>query len=140
MTFQLNIKTAADLSHEAELALEAKVNPERERRLSQGSSFMVPGLAEPVPLTGRPTDQSIYLGLLMRAQGAKGMGITDPVMKVRDTDDVIQMLTPDQMIALLSQAMDWFEQVMTVSWQMKDRAVPFENGVPADFTNDAYWP
>ena len=140
MTFQLNIKTPADLAAEAQAALVARVNPERERRLNAGSTFAVPGLSEPIPLTGRPMDQSVYLALLMRAQGAKAAGITDPVLTVRDGADVIQMLTPDQMIALITQAMNWFEAVMRVSWNMKDGVAPFEDGVPADFADDQYWP
>lgn len=118
----------------------ARINPERERRLDAGSNFAVPGLSEPIPLTGRPMDQSVYLALLMRAQGAKAMGVTDPVLTVRDAADAIQMLTPDQMIALVVQAMGWFEAVMKVSWAMKDGEAPFENGPPDDLENDEYWP
>jgi len=116
------------------------INRERERRLAEGSAFPVTGLADPVPLTGRPFDQTVYLALLARAQGHKGAGITDPVLRLRDGADTIHMLTPDQMIELITQAMTWVEQVMAASWAMKDGTAPFETGIPDDITADEYWP
>lgn len=117
----------------------AAIDEERMRRIEYGSTFAVPDIADPIPLTGRPFDQSVYLALLMRAEGAKAAGITDPVLRIRAGDDVIHMLTPDQMIALISQAMGWFEHIMAVSWAMKDGAAPFEAGIPDDVADDAHW-
>jgi hypothetical protein len=141
------IKTAEQNATEAAEAARTRQNSqidaERERRLVKGAAFPVPGLADPVPLAGRPQDRAVYLALLMQAQGLKAAGVTDPVMRVRDNDNVVQMLTPDQMIALIVQAMQWFEQVMAVSWAMKDKTAPFEAGLPdqsKDWTDDEYWP
>jgi hypothetical protein len=116
------------------------INRERERRLAEGSAFPVNGVTDPIPLTGRPFDQTVYLALLTRAQGYKAAGVTDPVLRIRAGDDKIHMLTPDQMIQLISQAMTWVEQVMAVSWAMKDGTAPFEAGIPDDFVADEYWP
>ena len=116
------------------------VNAERERRLDYGAAFTVPGLPEPVPLTGRSFDQTVYLALILRAQGYKAAGVTAPILTVRGADDVIYSLTPDQMIALISQSMTWFESVMAVSWAMKDSTGDFPDGIPADYADDKHWP
>jgi len=116
------------------------VNVEREHRLISGTSFTVAGVADPIALQGRPFDQTVYLALLTRASGYKAAGVTDPVLRIRSTDDVIYMLTPDQMISLISQAMTWFESVMATSWAMKDKTGDFTGGIPADYSSDTYWP
>ena len=115
------------------------VNEERERRLVVGASFTVAGVNDPIALQGRPFDQTVYLALLTRASGYKAAGITDPVLRIRAADDVIHMLTPDQMISLISQAMTWFENVMATSWAMKDGTGDFTGGIPSDYTADAHW-
>lgn len=119
---------------------EVKLNYERAKRLERGSSFYITGKADPVPLQGRSFDQTVYLALLIRAQGYKAAGITTPIINLRDRDDVNHVLTPDEVIELVSQSMQWFESVMATSWAMKDGLVPFENGIPDDYTNDIYWP
>lgn len=129
-------------------SLNAALNDERERRLALGSSFTVTGVAGGIPLTGRPFDQSVYLGLVIRAQGYKAAGVTAPILTVRDGDDTIHTLTPDQMIELVSAAMFWVEAIMARSWAMKDgtdlsgndpAGPDFSAGIPSDFTNDTYW-
>ena len=116
------------------------VDGERQRRLGFGAGFNVAGVSEPIPLQGRAFDQTVYLALLMRAQGFKAAGITAPVLTIRAADDVIHELTPDQMMSLIMQSMTWFESVMAVSWAMKDGTGDFPNGIPYDFTDDKYWP
>lgn len=116
------------------------IDTERARRIEAGSAFAVPGMNSPVHLTGRAKDQSVYLALLIRAQGAKAAGIDAPFMTLRDGGDNILSLTPDQMLVLISQAMTWFESVMAVSWAMKDLTGAFEDGLPDDWRGDEYWP
>ena len=113
---------------------DALVNAERLRRIEAGNAFTVAGVTDPIPLQGRPFDQTVYLALLTRASGYKGAGVTTPILTIRDEADTTHMLTPDQMISLVSQAMGWFESVMAASWTMKD------NGIPDDFTDDKHWP
>ena len=117
-----------------------QINAERERRLAEGSAFIVEGIVDPIPLQGRPFDQTVYLALLTRAGGLKSAGVTTPALTLRDAADKIHELTPDQMISLVSQAMTWFDSAMAASWAMKDGAAPFEAGIPADFTDDTHWP
>lgn len=116
------------------------INAERERRLEAGSAFTVTGIADPIPLQGRAFDQTVYLALLARASGYKAAGVTDPILTLRDAADTIHSLTPDQMIQLITQAMTWFENVMAVSWAMKDGTGDFTGGIPTDFTDDSHWP
>lgn len=115
------------------------VNAERARRIEAGRSFNVTGYG-PVPLTGRDGDQVSLMGLLIKAQGARALGVTAPVITLRDGVNVNHQLTPDQAIELISAGTAWIESVMKVSWDMKDRVGDFEDGVPYDFTDDQYWP
>ena len=117
-----------------------EINEERISRIEAGAYFQVTGVTDPVPLTGRAFDQTVYLALLNRAQGFKAAGVTNPVLRIRAADNVVHMLTPDQMIELISASMTWFEDVMAVSWAMKDGNAPFETGIPDDLGNDAHWP
>lgn len=130
----------APTAEELLAALHKKIDHERTRRIEAGAAFPVPGIAAPVPLTGRAKDQSVYLALLIRAQGAKAAGIAAPVLTLRDGADNILTLTPDQMIALIGQAMTWLESVMAVSWAMKDGTGAFADGLPEDWREDQYWP
>jgi len=116
------------------------VTTERERRLEYGAAFTVAGVADPIPLQGRPLDQTVYLALLMRAQGFKAAGVTTAALNVRAGDDVIHSLTPDQMMSLVMQSMTWFESVMAISWAMKDSTGAFTGGIPTDYTDNAHWP
>jgi len=133
--------TAAEVDAlEWPVVTDKNINAERERRLAAGSSFTVAGVVDPIPLQGRPFDQTVYLALLTRAGGLKSAGVTAPSLTLRDGADTIHELTPDQMIDLVSQSMTWFESVMKTSWAMKDGAGPFETGTPADYTADTHWP
>ena len=118
----------------------ANVDMERSRRIAVGSSFAVAGVTDPIPLTGRALDQTVYLALLSRAGALKLAGVTTAALTIRGQDDVIHRLTPDQMISLVGQAMTWFEGVMVASWAMKDGTGNFSDGFPADCTDDQHWP
>ena len=116
-----------------------EINAERDRRIEAGATFVVTGYG-PIPLQGRLKDQINLQARLIAAQGAKAMGITDPVLVLRDAADINHMLTPDQTIELVSKGVAWIETVMMRSWDMKDGVAPFEDGPPYDYTDDAYWP
>jgi len=133
--------TQVDIELEAETApLSVQVNIERDRRIAEGSIFTVTGYGD-IPLTGTTKDMTILTALLIKAQGLKAAAVTDPVLVIRDKNNVTHNLTPDQMIELVSIGMGWIEATMQVSWDMKDGIAPFEAGIPADFaTNESYWP
>lgn len=116
-----------------------QINAERDRRIEAGGTFDVIGYG-PIPLQGRLKDQINLQARLIAAQGAKAAGITDPILVLRDAADVNHMLTPDQMIELVTMGVAWIEATMQVSWDMKDGVAPFEAGPPYDYTDDSYWP
>ncbi len=115
------------------------INVERDRRIVAGKTFDVTGYG-PVPLTGREKDKVALIGLLFKAQRARALGVTEAIIKLRDGLDVNHNLTPDQAIELINAGMSWIEATMAVSWDMKDGVAPFEAGIPADYSDDAYWP
>lgn len=115
------------------------VNAERDRRIAFGHTFAVTGYGD-IPLQGRLQDQINLQARLIAAQGYKAADVTAPVLILRDAENVNHTLTPDQMIELVMAGMAWIEETMMVSWAMKDGTTPFEAGIPADFTDDAYWP
>ncbi|WP_439604454.1 DUF4376 domain-containing protein [Shinella sp.] len=117
-----------------------EINSERDRRIAFGRTFTVTGYGD-VPLQGRIQDQVNLQSRLIAAQSAKALGVTDPVLVIRDAANVNHMLTPDQVIELVSAGTAWIEATMQVSWDMKDGVAPFEDGAPYDYaTNEAYWP
>ena len=118
--------------------LNQQIDGERSRRIEAGRTFPVPGLEIEIPLQGRIQDQTAYLALLGRAQAMQG--VDGATLTIRDGQDQIHHLTPEQMIALIAQGMGWFEQVMATSWAMKDLTGQFEGGLPDDWRDDQYWP
>ncbi|MCO5153389.1 MULTISPECIES: DUF4376 domain-containing protein [unclassified Shinella] len=117
-----------------------EINAERDRRIAAGKTFTVTGYGD-VALQGRIQDQVNLQARLIAAQTAKALGVTDPLLVIRDANNVNHMLTPDQVIELVSDGTAWIEATMQVSWDMKDGVAPFENGAPYDYAaNEAYWP
>lgn len=118
---------------------QAMVNIERDRRIILGSTFTVSGYG-PVSITGRERDQIVLISRLVAAQSLKAAGVTAPSLIIRGSDNINHLLTPDQMIELVQLGAAWIEDVMKVSWDMKDATGAFPAGIPADYTNDIYWP
>jgi len=115
------------------------INSERDRRILKGTAITVTKYGD-IHLTGRASDQSVYLAMLLRAQGAKAVSITNAIHAFRDASNTMHTLTPDQVIEMVSKAMAWFEAVMKVSWAMKDGSGDFTGGIPADYSDDKHWP
>jgi hypothetical protein len=115
------------------------VDQERDRRVDLGAAFMVPGVAEPVPVPGRQPYREIIQAKFSAAQGFKAQGVTEASVLFRDGNNVNHLFTPDQMLALCLQSMRWYEATMKVSWDMKDGTGAFADGIPLNFTSDEYW-
>lgn len=115
------------------------VNRERDRRIVAGWRFDVPGYGD-ISITGREADKVALTGLLLKAQGMLAAGIDDPVMLLRDAENVNRSLRPSQLVNLIMQGMAWIQDVMQVSWDMKDATGNFPDGIPADYTDDRHWP
>ncbi|QKV18707.1 hypothetical protein [Oricola thermophila] len=117
----------------------ADVNSERDRRIAAGTTLTVAGYGS-IPITGTLRDQIALEALRSRAVKLADDGVTEPVMLLRDRDNVTHNLTPAQMVELVDAGMAWIEATMRVSWAMKDATAPFEAGIPADYADDQYWP
>lgn len=116
-----------------------EINAERDRRIAEGKTFNVSGHGD-VVLQGRIQDQMVLQARLNAALMKKAAGSTAADLFIRDKNNVIHYLTPDQMIELVSEGIDWIEETMQVSWAMKDATTPFTAGAPFDYTEDHHWP
>ncbi|SNY93429.1 protein of unknown function [Cohaesibacter sp. ES.047] len=110
------------------------VNAERSRRIESGCSVSVTGVVDPIPLQGRPQDQTNLLGLVTGAQLHIASGDTTTIT-FRDADNVDHDLTPSQVLELWQGGATFISAVMQASWDLK-AATP----IPSDYTDDAYWP
>lgn len=118
----------------------ADVAAEWQRRVDAGSAFTVTGVTDPIPVPGRQPYREIIQAKLSAAQLFAAQGITDPVVMFRDGANTSHMLTPAQMIELCIASMRFYEALSAVYWAMKDGTGDFTGGIPADFTDDGYWP
>lgn len=116
-----------------------EINNERDRRIAEGKTFNVSGHGD-VALQGRIQDQMALQARLNAALMKKAAGSTAPDLFIRDKNNIIHYLTPDQMIELVTEGIAWIEATMQVSWAMKDETAPFTAGAPFDYTEDNYWP
>lgn len=118
----------------------ADVASEWQRRVDVGGSFSVTGVTDPIPVPGRQPYREIIQAKLSAAQLFTAQGVTDPVVMFRDGANTNHMLTPAQMIELCIASMRFYEALSSVYWAMKDGTGDFTAGIPADFTDDGYWP
>lgn len=111
----------------------ADARAERDRRIAAGTTVAVTGIG-PVPLQGRDADMRNLQGLFGIAQLRLAAGNTDTA-RFRDADNVIHDLTPAQVAELFTGGVAFVETCHDVVWGWADGP-----GVPADFTDPAYWP
>ena len=111
----------------------ADVNAERARRILAGRAFGIPGYG-PVAVEGRDEDVRNLGALGTAALAQIGAGNGAGVMQFRDADNTIHDLTWAQMFALWSASTEYVSALYAASWALKD------DGIPADFADDAYWP
>lgn len=114
--------------------LGGKINEERRRRLEVGSTVTVTGYGD-IPVQGRDQDQITILALELSAKSMKDAGITTASIPFRDRDNGSHMLTPDQVLELMSKAKQYAQQIYAASWNLKDMAE-----VPEDYALDKWWP
>ncbi|MBD8554932.1 hypothetical protein IFT84_10390 [Rhizobium sp. CFBP 8762] len=113
----------------------ADVTLERDKRIAAGVRVMI-GTIGAIPVQGREKDQTNLLALKDNARDLVAAGIKKPVMTFRDANDVVHLLTPAQMMELVSKGLAWVSQVYQASWIIKEM-----NPIPHDFaSNAALWP
>lgn len=113
--------------------LTGMVNEERKNRLEKGKKITVTGYGD-VAMQGRDQDQITIVALEASSHILMSQGVTQPVLPFRDADNVSHLLTPEQAAELMYKAKKFAQDVYAASWALKD------NGVPDDYTSDAYWP
>jgi hypothetical protein len=113
---------------------EDAINAERERRILTGTTVEIAGIG-PVPLQGRPEDQINLLALKDTARDLKAAGVSAPVIPFRDGNNVIHMMTPDQMIEATDKGKLHVSAVYQAAWDLKAM-----EPIPADFADDKWWP
>ena len=139
----------SDMTPEEEAALAAAqadagpsgydVNRERDRRIAAGTAFAITGVGD-VRMNGTERDQIVFTNKLLEAQAKKAADSTAADVILRDADNVVRLLTPDQAIELVAKGTAWVQAMMEVSWAMKDATGAFPAGTPKDYRDDQYWP
>jgi hypothetical protein len=109
-----------------------EITAERDRRIGEGARFTIGETS--VPIQGRLSDQIILIGLKSAAMDYKLAGVTDAVLPFRDAFNAMHMFTPDEMIQLVSEGLQWVSYMYQKSWELKDHQPH-----PEDYTNDQYW-
>lgn len=110
------------------------VDRERDRRILEGREFNVVGYG-PVVIAGDDTTIRNLQGLALAAQMqiAAGDNTRHPW---RDENNVIHQLLPEQLIDLWRQAVAYVSALFQAAWMLKDNPI----GIPADYTDNKYWP
>lgn len=112
----------------------AAVMTERDRRIVEGTVISVAGYG-PVSLQGRQVDRDNLSDLAFAASLRISVGAGATLTGFRDKANVIHQLTQPQVVDLWMQAGAYVSAVYESSWVLKDMAE-----IPADFTDDGYWP
>lgn len=107
----------------------ASINRERNKRLETGKDF------GGVWLQCRDSDIALLTGLSRKAERLKAQGIEDAVILFKDGKNVEHTLTPDKVLELEDQSMEYVSAVAEASWALKKM-----DPVPADLEDDQYWP
>lgn len=115
------------------------VTAEWQRRVDAGGSFKVPGIADDIPVPGRQPYREVIQAKFSAAQLFKAQGIDDPVVRFWDGENVEHMLTPDQMLSLCLQSMQFYEALSATYHNMKHGKGDFLDGIPDDFTDERHW-
>ncbi len=112
------------------------VNGERDRRVASGFTASVSAGSDVFPVDTRNLDDWANIqGLVTYAQVLLATSPTTSI-NFRDADNVVQTLTPGEMIEVGLQALAHKQGHYDAAWTLKST----EGGVPADFAEDQYWP
>ncbi len=112
------------------------VNGERDRRIASGFTASISGGTKVFSVDTRNRDDWANIhGLFSYAQYLIAQALS-PGVEFHDADNVGQILTPTEMIELGLQAFAHKQVHYKASWDLKETV----GGVPADFTDDKYWP
>lgn len=129
-----DIITAEMKAEKALIALHAEINAEHDRRAAEGATFLVTGYGE-VPLEGSGKTQTVLLALKDTARDLQAAGVTTPLLVFTDRDGTDHTFTASQLIELVDAGKRWMQTLHEAK-----RALKALEPIPADFTDDKYWP
>ncbi|MCK0744112.1 DUF4376 domain-containing protein [Chromohalobacter nigrandesensis] len=95
-----------------------EIDAARDQAFATGLDYDIAG--EPDVVQTRAQDQINLLGLRAKAESRAAAGVTDAVMEFRGKSNVTHQLTPEDMIALTTAALDHIEGIYKRSWERKD--------------------
>lgn len=107
----------------------AQVNAERQRRIVAGK------VIDGVHVTGTDDDARNLMSLALGAQMRLATGDNETLTTFRDGGNIDHDLTPAQLLSLWQQSASYVSDLYAASWALKAM-----EPIPADFTNDSYWP
>ena len=134
MTFSLTITTAAETDAQEQQSRSEAVTVERDRRLAAGAVVAVTGYGD-IPVQGRIHDQINLIALGDTARDLIEASISGAIIPFRDGDNVMHILTPQQVAELTRKGKAAASAIYAAAWAIKDIAE-----IPADFADDANWP
>jgi len=118
----------------------AKINNERDRRILNGVTIPVTGIASKVAMQGRPQDLDHVMGLGIAAFARISMGDTSTITVFRDKLNVSHNMIPHQVFEMWQVSAGWVSAVYSASWALKDLERLYEQDIPHDYFENRYWP
>jgi hypothetical protein len=112
----------------------ADVDAEHDRRALVGKTFAIAGYGS-VALEGSLRTQAVLLALKDTARDLLEASVTDPVLMITDRDNTDHNLTPAQVIELVNAGKTYMQSLHEAK-----RSLKTTNPIPADYSDDAYWP
>jgi hypothetical protein len=138
VTFSLNIKTVDDLAAEDQARIAEQVNVERDRRID--GQFTFNGVA----YQSRPQDRENMAGAATSALAAIVNGAQAGDLRWHGgTEDFVWIAADNSTVAMDAQTMFALGQAAMAHKQdhiFAARAIKDMATIPADYTNDQYWP
>jgi hypothetical protein len=114
--------------------LREQITNMRTQKIIEGCTVTLTG-GKIVPLTGRQEDLTDLQGLAFGAQLRVGQGDTTTLTPFRDANNVIQNLTPLEILELWSSGAAYVSSLYEASWTLKD-----SDPVPDDWADASHWP
>ena len=112
----------------------ADVNVEHDRRAMAGRVFTIDGYGD-VALEGSDRTQTVLLALKDTARDLIAAGITAPLLRLTDRDNVTHSLTADQTVELVNAGKAYMQALHEAKIALKAM-----DPIPADYADDSRWP
>lgn len=112
----------------------ADVNAEHDRRALAGKVFTVSGYGD-IALEGGDRTQTVLLALKDTARDLLAAGITAPLLRFTDGDNITHNLTAAQTVELVDAGKAYMQALHNTKIDLKAL-----DPIPSDFADDSRWP